>query len=427
MQTKLVRNSDTEVQLSINATETDLLPVKKKVLKHLARDIKLPGFREGKAPMNLIEKNIDQNTLQQEFLSHALNDLYGKAVAMEKLRPIAEPEAKLKKFVPFSELEVELTLQVIGEIKLTDYTKIKKVKPVVKITAKEVDEVVESLQKRLADKKAVDRPAKNGDEAMIDFRGVNNKGEPVNGADGKDYPLILGSNTFIPGFEDNLLGMKSGQEKTFTLTFPKDYGVSALANKNVTFTVKILKISELEEPEANDAFAAKAGPFKTLQELKADIKKQLEYEKQREADRQFENELIQEISEKSKVAIPKALVDEQIERGEQEERRNLSYRGQTWQEHLLEEGVSEDEHRERNRQPAEAQVKASLVLSEIAEREKVDVTPEELEIRLQILKGQYQDPQMQQQLNTPEARRDVASRLLTEKTVNKLVKYATGK
>jgi trigger factor len=113
----------------------------------------------------------------------------------------------------------------------------------------------------MAEKKDVERPAKKDDEAWIDFKGVDEKGEPINGADGKDYPLVLGSNKFIPGFEDNVVGMKPGEEKTFPLNFPKDYGVKALAGKKVKFTVKVNKLQELSEPKLDDAFAAMVGPF----------------------------------------------------------------------------------------------------------------------------------------------------------------------
>ena len=180
----------------------------------------------------------------------------------------------------------------------------------------------------------------------------------------------------------------------------------------------------MTESKVDDELAAKVGPFKTVAELKADIKKQLKAEKQMQADRQFENELIMKIADKSQVDIPKTLVDEQIKAAEEEEKRNLMAKGQTWQEHLEAEGISEEQHRERQRPEAEARVKAGLVLSEVAEQENIFVTPEELEIRIQVLKGQYQDSQMQVELDKPENQRDLAARLMTEKTVSKLAEYA---
>lgn len=428
MQVRRQDQSDTEVKLTITADEPLLQRVKTAVLQHMnTRHVKLPGFREGKAPLSLVEKHVDQQQLQQEFLEEAVNRMYVAAIKDEGLRPVVNPDVKLLKFVPFTELEFEATFEALSNISLPDYTKIRKVKPTIKITADDVSEVVKALRQRVAEKKDVDRAGKNGDQVIIDFRGTDTQGQPVAGADGKDYPLILGSNTFIPGFEPEVVGLQPGETKSFTIAFPKDYGVKALQGKKVTFQVTIHTVQEIIEPKLDDAFAAQVGPFKTVAELKDDIKKQLTAERQQETDRQYENELVDEIAQKAKVTVPKTLVDEQIMRAEQEERQNLTYRGQTWQEHLEAEGVSEEEHRERNRPTAEAQVKAGLVLSEIADKEGIAVSPEEVEVRLQILKGQYEDPQMRAELDKPENKGNIESRIRTEKTLAKLVEYASGK
>lgn len=428
MQITTSQPSDTEAVMTVSAAAEELMPIKETVLKKLQPQLNLAGFRKGKAPLPLVEKNLDQAMLQTEFLEEAVSTLYADAIRKEKLRPVDRPEIQISKFVPFTELEFKATLPVVGNIKLPDYKKIMKEKPEVKITAKDVDQVLNSLQKQLAEKKDVDRAAEDGDQAWIDFVGVDDKGEPIKGADGKDYPLALGSNTFIPGFEENIVGLKPGDEKTFTLTFPKDYGMKALANKKVTFTVNVTKVQEVIEPKLDDEFAKKVGPFESIKQLKEDIKKQLQHEKQHEADRKFESELISEIGEKTKVSVPQVLVDEQIEALIRELRQNLTYRGQTWQEYLEAEGKTEEEYRKEELTPqAEKRVKASLALAEIAEAEGIDVSVEELEIRIQILKNQYQDNSMRAELDKPENRRDIASRLLTEKTVAKLVSYVTKK
>lgn len=424
---KLTRTDKTPTQVSllIAADGDDLTPIKNHVLGHFATKVKVPGFREGTAPAALVEKHVDARALADEFIEHALNQLYGQAIDREKLRPAAKPEVHIKKFVPFTDLEFEAHLDIIGPIKLPDYKKLRLDKAKADVTPADVSSVIKSLQQRAAARKEVERPAKAGDEVVIDFKGRDKAGKPVPGAEGKDYPLLLGSSNFIPGFEDELVGLNSGDKKSFTITFPKDYQVVALQAKPVTFSVEVKKVSEVTESKVDDEFAAKVGPFKTVAELKADIKKQLKAEKQLQADRQFENELIMILADKSQVDIPKTLVDEQIQAAEEEEKRNLMHKGQTWGEHLEAEGISEEQHRERQRPEVEVRVKAGLVLSEVAEQENIYVTPEELEIRIQILKGQYQDPQMQAELDKPENQRDIAARLMTEKTVNKLVEYAS--
>jgi trigger factor len=418
--------SDIKIQLTLVADQAQLDNAKQLAVQHTGKGLKLPGFRPGKAPAALIEKHIDPNVLQQEVLEHTLNDMYGQALDQENVRPAAQPKITIKKFVPYTTLEVEAEVEVIGEVKLVDYKKLKLKKEPLKISAADIDEVLDQLRSREAEKKEVERAAKEGDQVTIDFVGVDAKTkEPVKGADGKAYPLTLGSDAFIPGFEPELIGLKAGDEKSFDITFPADYGVSALQNRTVTFTVIIHQVFELTQPTLDDAFAAKVGPFTKLDELKEDIKKQLTAERETQAQRAYEEQILNKVAEESEVAIPDSLIDSELDRMDAEERRNLAYRGQTWQEHLDAEGITEEDHRKRNREQAERRVKAGLVLSEVANQEKIDVSGDELQLRLQLLKGQYQDKAMQAELDKPENQRDIASRVLTEKTVAKLVGYAS--
>lgn len=418
-------NSPTNITLIVEGQAGDLEPIHRHVLSHFRRNVKVPGFREGKAPANLIEKHVNQQALLDEFMEHALNELYRRAVEQEKIRPVSSPNVQLKKFVPYTQLEFQAETEILAPVKLPNYKAIRLAKKKVEISAKDVDEVVESLQSRMAERTEANRTAQEGDELIIDFAGTDKNGKPVNGADGKDYPLLLGSKTFIPRFEENLIGAKAGESKTFDVTFPSDYGVAALQNQKVTFKVDIKKVQELKEPKIDDEFAKKVGPFKTLAELKADVKKQLGAENQQKADTEHQNELMRKIADKTEIEVPKSLVEEENLRLEDQEKQNLAYRGQTWSEHLAAEGVTEEEHRQRHFPEALERVKVGLILSEIAEREGLQVTPEELEIRIQILKGQYQDPQMQAELDKPEHRRDLEARLLTEKTLAKLVGYSS--
>ncbi len=423
MQITRTDKSANGISLLIRADTADLTPIKNHVLGHFASKVKVPGFREGTAPAALVEKHVDQRALADEFIEHALNQLYTQAIDREKLRTASKPQVSIKKFVPFTDLEFEAEMEIIGPIKLPDYKRIKLAKKSAQVTAAEVNSVIKSLQQRLAQRKELDRPAKAGDELLIDFEGKDKTGKPVAGAEGKDFPLLLGSSAFIPGFEDKLIGAKAGDKKQFTTVFPDDYGVAALRGQPVSFSVEVKKVNEVIEPKLDDVFAAKAGPVKTVAELKADIKKQLRAEKQNAADRQYENELVKKIVDKSEVDVPPGLVDEQTAQAEENEKRDLVARGQTWQEHLDAEGISEEQHRQRQRPDAQFRVKASLVLSEVAEQEDISITPEELEIRIQILKGQYQDPGMQAELDKLENRRGIAAQLMTEKTLQKLVEY----
>lgn len=420
--------SSTKVRLTLIADAEILKNAKQRVLREFAQSMKVQGFREGKAPLNIVEKNVDQTRLQAEFAEQAVNDLYVAAISQENLRPVHQPEVKITKFVPFDTLEVEAEVEVVGDIKLADYKKVNVAKEKTSVTPKEIEEVMQTLLDRESERKEVARAAKDGDQVTIDFKGVDAKTkEAIAGAEGKDYPLVIGSNTFIPGFEPELVGLKPGQEKTFTITFPKDYGVSSLQNRKVEFTVTAKSVHEMVKPKVDDEFAAKVGPFKNVAELKDDIKKELTARKETDAEQKFADELIRKIAEKSKVAIPEVLIEEQIDRLEQDQRQNLMYRGQTWQEFLDAEKLTEKTFRDKHRPEAEMRVKAGLVLSAIADAEKIKVTAEEVEAYMMQLMARYPDPKMQAELQKPEARRDISSRMMAEKTVAKLVEYANTK
>ncbi len=428
MQVTKEQLSPTKVKLTIVADVELLKSIKDQTLRALAKDMKMPGFRPGKIPMAVVVKNLNPSLLQSEFLDKAMNRLYGAALDQEKLRPVAQPVANVKKFVPFDTLELEAEVEVIGAIKLAEYKKMKIPVEPVKATEKDMTDVVAQLRIREATKEDVDRAAKQDDQVWIDFTGVDAKtGEPIQGADGKQYPLVIGSNTFIPGFEPHLVGLKAGDEKTFNVTFPADYGVSALQKKKVEFTVTVTKVQAVVLPKLDDEFAAKVGPFKDMAELKADIKNQINHEKQTRADREYQSKLLEQVTDESEAAIPDALIEEEVDRLEKDERQDLMYRGTTWEEHLKQEGVNQAEHRAKKRDEAERRVKAGLVLAEIAEAEKIDVSREELDGRLNSLRAQYQDKAMLAELNKPENRREIASRLLTEKTIEALVSYASAK
>ena len=419
--------STTEYEITY-AVEAEALALSKKhAISKLSKGVKIAGFRPGKAPAAMIEKSIDQMALQSEFINEALNHSLSEALEEAKLRPLTQPDVELVKFVAYDTVEFKAKVLVLGPITLPDYKKLNIKKPEIKITEKDIDQVIENLKRHMAEKMDVDRAAKDKDQVWFDFEGKDEKGELVKGASGKDYPIIIGSNTFIPGFEDNLKGLKAEDEKTFTLTFPKDYGVKALQNRKVSFTCKVNKVQEVVEPEVNDALAKKANPsLSTVVDLKDDIKKQLTVERTRQAEQEFDNAIVDAVVKGTKVEIPKIIIDQQIEGVMQDLTQNLLYRGITYQEFLENEGISEDEHREKELVPeARRRVIAGISLSEIADKENVQITPEELEMRLRILKGQYaSDVNMQNQLETPEGRRNVAGKLLTEKTIAKLKTYA---
>jgi len=415
-------NSQTNTTLTVTLEAKDLAHTKPQTLARLSTKLKVPGFRPGKVPAHLAEKHLDPNMLSVELAEDAINHFLVEVFEAEKLQPLDRPKVELGKYVPNEQLEFTAEVEVLPEIKLGDYKKLAVKKSAIKIAAKDIEEVLERMRTGMAEKQPVERAAKNGDEVTIDFAGTQD-GKPVAGASGKDYPLILGSGTFIPGFEEGLVGKKAGDTFDLPLTFPEDYGHKPLAGAKVTFAVTVTAVKEVVLPELTDEFAAKCGPFKTVEELRADIKRELTDQKEREADEKLKDELIEQLVKASTIPTPEILVTDQLASLERDFIQNLLYRGITLDQYLSEQKQTKDEWRQKElREQAIRRVQVGLALAELSKLEKVAVSMEELNERLNVMLQQYgHDAKLREQFNTPEARRDVANRLITEKTINRLV------
>lgn len=417
--------SETKVKLTIQLGLEELVHAKQHELEEQAKNMKVAGFRKGKAPLTVIEKQLDQNQFQANVINHAINDFYGQAIEKEGLKTLSQPDVTIGKFVPFTELDFVAEVEIMPKIKLGDYKKIKKTAPKVSVTAKDVQDVLENLGKHSAKKEESKKPAKNGDEVILDFEGKNKKGEAVAGASGTDYSLTLGSNTFIPGFEEGLVGLKTGDTKDLKLKFPGEYHAKNLAGTDITFSVTIKKVQAVVPPVFDDAFAATVGPFKTLDELKKDIKVQLTAQKEQEAKNKIKDEILEALVQKSTLVLPEILLTDQLAMLDQDFAQNLAYRGITKAEYLKQEGFKDEaEWKEKELKPqAERRVSVGMVLAEVAEAEGVQVSEQELQDQIALYKQQYQPSA--DQFDQPEMRREVVSRLLTEKTVDRLYEIAT--
>jgi len=420
MKHTLKKLSDTQVLVSVTASEQDLADAKVIALKHLSREVKVPGFRKGKVPANVAEKHLDPNMLANEVAEHAINTILGEVVTVEEIRILDQPKLEMKKFVPFTELEFEATIDIIPAIKLGNYKKLKAKKTVKKVEQADVDEVLERVKQNFAEKKDVERAAKLTDEVTIDFVGKKD-GEPFEGGTSEDYVLVLGSKSFIPGFEDALVGHKTGEKFDVPLTFPKDYHAEHLKGAKVVFEVTLKKITEVSTPELTDELSKKVGPFETVKDLSDDIRRELASQNDRVADNEYKDALIEELVKASHVPIPEILIEDQLKSIEQDAKQNLMYRGMTPDDYMLQMGYkTEDEWRDKEfKEVAKKRVQAGLVLAELSKLENIEVTKEELDARHEEMVKQY--PNMKDQLDSPEARGDLVNRLVTEKSLEKLV------
>ncbi len=414
--------SDTSRHITVTLSADDIAIIKQKTLTRLAKKVKAAGFRPGKVPAHIAEKQLDANTLNAEILEDAVNASLLDILDEAKITPLDQPKVDVKKFVPGQELEFVATLEVIPDIKLGDYKKLKATKEKIEVTPKDINEVIDRMARGMATKSDVTRAAKAGDEMNIDFMGTDEDGKEVAGASGKSYPLALGSDTFIPGFEAGLLGKKAGDKVDLKLTFPKDYHHKPLAGAKVNFAVTVNSVKAVELPKIDDAFAAKCGPFKTLSDLKADVTRELTSQKEREASDKLKDSLVEQLVKASDIPVPEVLVNDQMQSIERDFVQNLMYRGLTLDSYLDQQKLTKEQWQSKElRDQATRRVQVGLALSELAKVENIDVTADELNARLAEIMDYYKDPSMRGQFDTPEARRDIANRVLTEKTLARLV------
>ncbi len=417
--------SDTKVLISVSLAPGELKKSKDIALRKLGKQVKVAGFRPGKTPPAVVEKNIDKNALNDEVVQQSVNSFTRDIFDEKKITPLDQPKVEIVKFVPDQELEYTVELEVLPGIKLGDYKKLKVKKAEIVVTKEEEAEVIERMRSGMSAKNAVKRPAKNGDEVVMDFDGKKG-GKPVVGASGRDIPLGLGSNTYIPGFEAGLIGKKVGDKFDLPLTFPKDYHQKDLSGAKVVFTIEVKAVKEVVVPKLDDEFASRCGPFKTVAELKKDVKRELTEQKEREAANRLKDSLVEQLVKGSEVPVPEVLVSDQIASLERDFVQNLVYRGMTLEDYLKQEGKTKEEWLKSDlRDQAVRRVEVGLALAELSKVEDITATKEELENRLAELIKHYNDPKMQAQLDTPEARQDIANRLITEKTVDRLVELNT--
>lgn len=414
--------TDTRVKLTIGLNKKELDGAEQVALVHLGQELKIPGFRKGKVPVNVVKQRVSEQELSSHVLGDAVNRAVPEAFAEVQLQPLDRPEVEVKKYVPGQELEFTAEVEVLPPIKLGDYKKLKITKPKVTVSKQDIDEVVERMRAGFADKKEVKRIAKNGDEATVDFKGFDAKGVAFAGGDGKDYPLTIGSKTFIPGFEEGLIGKKAGDAFDLPITFPRDYQAAHLAGQKCKFEVKIKKISEVVLPKVDGELAKKCGPFKSVAELRADIENEIKARRQHEANEALKDQLVEQLVKASKISVPEILVSDQMKNIEVDFVQNLSARGMSLEQYLRDKKWTREQWEKGDlRQAAINRVSSALVLSEVSKLENIEVSEDEVSIRHQQLLQQYTDPNMRLQLETPEARADIRNRLLTEKTLDRLI------
>lgn len=410
----------TSVEFDVEFTSSDFEPARLKALARLAGDVKIPGFRNGKAPANVVEQHVDPNQLAMQTLDIMVREAIPKVYEDAKLQPISAPSVDIKKFVPGEMAEVTIKSDIMPEVKLPDYTKLKAKYVEPKVEAKDIDDVLNRIAESFAESKAVKRAAKLTDEVIIDFTGKKD-GVAFDGGSAKDFRLKLGSGQFIPGFEDGVVGHEPGDKFDLKLKFPKDYHSKKLAGADTVFEVLLKQVNEITVPEINDELAKKTGAFPTLKELKADIKKNLEAQAKQRADEAFKDDLLDELVKNSKTEAPEALVEEQTEHIKEDMLRNIKARGSKLEDYLSQVNQTEEQWMKEVKEAAEIRVLGHIVVAKLGEELKIKVSDADVEKQVAELQAVYKkSPEMLADLQTPEAVASIKNRLRINKTMDKL-------
>ena len=352
----------------------------------------IDGFRKGKAPRSIIEKHYGESVFIEGAINGIFNENYPKAIEELGLDIIDRPAVEFDNFKKGEDFSCNITVAVYPEIEVKDYKGIELDKIKVSVTNKDVDEELEKLRQRNARMVSVERPAKKDDTVLLDYKGFVDD-EQFEGGTAEKFTLKLGSGSFIPGFEDQLLGIKSGEERDVKVDFPKDYHAEKLAGKAALFKCKIHEIKEEEKPELDDDFAKDVSEFDTLEEMKKDLKNNIKEQKKKHAEDQMKNKVLEKVYEANDIKVPDVMVDDEISSMMQEFDQQLRSQGMDLQKYFEYLKKDPNEFREEIREDAHRKVKTRMLVAAVADAEGIEAPAEDVDEEIKIMAIQYkQDP-----------------------------------
>lgn len=362
----------------------------KKAVAKIAGQVNIPGFRKGKAPRNIIEMHYGKEAVKQEAFELVANQCYTEALEQEKLIPVSDPKVEDSVFEENKDMELTIKVTLKPEVKLGDYKELHVEKEAVEVTDETVEEQVQGLRSRHAKMVEAEEGAviEKGDFAIIDFAGTVD-GEPFSGGEGKGYPLEVGSNSFIPGFEDQLVGLKKGDSTDVDVTFPEEYFVKELAGKQAIFKVNVQDVKRKELPELTDEYVAANSDCKTVEELRASYKERMQKAAENNAQIAYEKALIDLAVANAEFEVPEIMIEDRVTQMIDEMRMSLEARKLTLEQYMQYSGIDMKQLRERQHDAAVENVKTDLVLDAIAKAENIQVSMEDVDSELSAIASQH--------------------------------------
>ena len=412
------KKSDSEIELVIELERSDIEKDLQKAAVKISKNINVPGFRPGQAPYDVVAKNVGG---EAKIYEEALQDIVGNSlvrqIAERKLETIGQPKISIEKMVPGFGVTYKAVLSLMPKVELGDISKIKIKKAEAKVEDKDVEKVIDSMLQMRQKETAVKREAKTGDKVDIDFE-IKRDGVPIEGGSAKNYKLVLGAGQFIPGFEENVVGLGQGSEKKFEVTFPESYHHKPLAGKKADVELKLNQVFELKKPALDDEFAKSMGGYESAQKLKEQVRQSLQAEKERETKEKRELLAMEELVTVSKIGqLTDMMVNEEIKKMVGELEHNVSGQGMKIDDYLKSIKKTREDLEKDFKPKAEHRLKVALVAREFGRQENIKIDDEQVDKEIEIAKKSYQNnPEMQAQLESKNYR-EYMRNMLTNKKV----------
>ena len=418
--------SKNEVKLNFEIEAEKFEDAMKKVYTKNAKYFNIPGFRKGKAPMAIVEKYYGTEIFYEDAFNELVPEIYDEAIKSNNIEAVSRPDIDIKQMEKGKNLIFTAKVQTKPEVKLRKYKGIEIKKIEYNVSDKDVEEELNLMAEKNARLVTIeDRPVQKDDIAVIDFEGFLD-GKPFEGGKAENHELTIGSNTFIPGFEDQVIGMKVDEEKDLNLKFPDEYFSKDLAGKDVVFKVKVNEIKKKELPKIDDEFAKDVSEFDTLEELKNSIKEKLENQNKERERIEKEDATIEAVSEKAEVDIPSGMIETEVDNMMKDIEQRLMYQGLTLKQYTELTGKKETDIRKDFEEQANKNVKYRLVLEAVVKAENIDVDDKELEDRLKEMAKNYGQKE-EELLNNENVKKYTRDNMKVEKAIEFLVKNAKMK
>ncbi len=417
---KTDKKNELKLEFKIEAEKFD--EAMKKVYTKTAKYFNVPGFRKGKAPMHMVEKMYGTEIFYEDTFNELVPGIFEEELKNNNIEAVSRPDIDIKQIGKGQELIFTAVIQTKPEVKLGKYKGIEIKKIEYNVSDDDVNHELEHMQEKNARLVSVERPVKDGDITVIDFEGSID-GVPFDGGKAENHELTIGSKQFIPGFEDQIIGMKLDEEKDIKVTFPEEYFSKDLAGKEAVFKVKLHEIKEKELPKLDDDFAKDTSEFETLAELKKSIKEKLEEENKHRAKHETENAVIEAVADTVELDIPSGMIETEIDNMVKDVESRLSYQGLNLEQYLKIMGKTMEEFRKQYEEQAQKTVKIRLVLEAI--QKDLDVKVEENEIKDKIKEMSEAYSRKPEELEQNEQFKNyIEENLKYEKTIDFLVENA---